>query len=158
MHFNSKVLRYVDDNFWLAFDRWGEAQLVSHVRNTGSREVPGTDAAARRDMPASVPQLIRSSLKVISQARNRNHRQPNYRLYVAAGCRVPTLMQTQRVAACDAFTRRAECALVHSRTFHVTGNSFLGGCDQRTDRLFIPRFWQTRESERPKPRLIGHNN
>jgi len=101
----------------------------------------GTDAAARRDMPMSAPQLIRSSLKVISQARNRNHRQRSYRLYVAASCSsCSPLMQTQCVAAYGAFTRRAEFALAHSRAFHVTGSSFLEGRDQRTDRLFIPRF------------------
>lgn len=142
-------------------------QPVSHV-------LAISDVRNRRTTPtcpcwSREVQLIRWSLKVISQARNRNHRRDRAIDYTS-----PRAV----MFPADAGATRYCCALSKSASMHLgilalsTESSFLGkggggekGGGQRRNSprpgnrpLVHSTFWRTRESGHPKPRLIGHNN
>lgn len=144
--------------------RLSGAGSFARSRNIGSRECSEQTTTTCPCRSREV-QLIRSSLKVISQARNRNHRRDRaYRLYVAASCHVPRWCRCNTLLLC--IVEKRINAPWHTGAFD--GKLAFWGGGKREGReegkeegnrpLVHSTFWRTRESEHPKPRLIGHNN
>lgn len=102
----------------------------------------GTDVQRNDDMPMSISRsAVNSSLKVISQARNRNHRRDRLSIIRRRELSCSPPMQVQHAAAVHlrgASMHLGVLALSTESSFFGEGGRMKGG-GGNTDRLFIPR-------------------